>query len=138
MLNPIIRFRIDFTKNVYVGPGKIDLLEAIRDSGSLSQASRDLGMSYRRAWLLIDSLRSAFREPVTAATVGGKGGGGVALTRFGEELVKSYRALERDFSELAARRLHTIAAAATTHTLSKPLSKPVSVRRPLTHRVSRH
>jgi len=51
--NPVIRFRIDFAENSYVGPGKIDLLEAIKDSGSLSQAARDLGMSYRRAWLLI-------------------------------------------------------------------------------------
>ncbi len=105
MLNPKIRFRIDFANHSYVGPGKIDLLEAIRDSGSLSQAARDLGMSYRRAWLLIDSVRYAFREPVTLATIGGKGGGGVALTRFGEELVDSYRALERDITELAARRL---------------------------------
>jgi molybdate transport system regulatory protein len=126
MLNPVIRFRIDFAANSYVGPGKIDLLEAIRDSGSLSQAARDLGMSYRRAWLLIDSFKAAFREPVTLATTGGKGGGGVALTRFGEELVASYRALEREFSKLAARRLRIISAA-----VARTAPKTAASRRPL-------
>src|SRR5208283_618116 len=91
MRNPVIRFRIDFAENSSVGPGKIDLLEAIRDSGSLSQAARDLGMSYRRAWLLIDSFKKAFREPVTSATTGGKRGGGVRLTEFGRTLIDSYR-----------------------------------------------
>ena len=108
MLSPVIRFRIDFAKNSNVGPGKIDLLEAILASGSLSQAARDLGMSYRRAWLLVESLKNSFREPVTLATTGGKGGGGVELTKFGKGLVKSYRALERDIAAVADRRLHTI------------------------------
>src|SRR5271169_6388787 len=111
MRNPVIRFRIAFAENSSVGPGKIDLLAAIRDSGSLSQAARDLGMSYRRAWLLIDSFKKAFREPVTSATTGGRGGGGVSLTKFGEGLVESYRALEREFAALAARRLRTQSAA---------------------------
>jgi molybdate transport system regulatory protein len=114
MLTPVIRFRIDFAKNAYVGPGKIRLLEAIRDSGSLSQAARDLGMSYRRAWLLVDSLKSSFREPVTLATTGGIRGGGVTLTRFGERLIGSYRALERDIAHAAAQRLQTITPAVTT------------------------
>ena len=62
------RFRIDFAANSWVGPGKIELLEAIRGHGSLSQAARGLGMSYRRAWLLLESLNSYFREPVTRNT----------------------------------------------------------------------
>ena len=134
MLSPVIRIRIDFSDSSFVGPGKIDLLEAIRDSGSLSQAARDLGMSYRRAWLLIDSFKSAFREPVTLATTGGKGGGGVALTSFGEGLVESYRALERDIAEIAARRLRTITAAVNPQTRAKA----VAARRPLTRRTVRH
>jgi molybdate transport system regulatory protein len=134
MLSPVIRIRIDFSDRSFVGPGKIDLLEAIRDSGSLSQAARDLGMSYRRAWLLIDSFKSAFREPVTLATTGGKGGGGVALTSFGEGLVESYRALERDIAEIAARRLRTITAAVNPQTRAKA----VAARRPLTRRTVRH
>jgi molybdate transport system regulatory protein len=91
-----------------VSLGKISLLEAIRRAGSLSQAARDLGVSYRHAWLLIDSLKFTFREPVTLATRGGKGGGGVALTRFGESLVVTYRALEQEISALAALRLRRI------------------------------
>jgi molybdate transport system regulatory protein len=87
------------------------LLEAIREAGSLSQAARDLGMSYRRAWLLVDSFKAAFREPVTTSTTGGKRGGGVALTRFGEELIAIYRDLEREIAELAARRLRGITPA---------------------------
>jgi molybdate transport system regulatory protein len=119
MLTPVIRFRIDFAKSAHVGPGKIDLLEAIRESGSLSQAARNLGMSYRRAWLLIDSLKSSFREPVTLASKGGKGGGGVLLTQFGEGLIKSYRALERDIAEVAARRLHGITPLVAQHGSAK-------------------
>ena len=132
MRNPVIRFRIDFAANSCVGPGKIDLLEAIRDSGSLSQAARDLGMSYRRAWLLIDSFKKAFREPVTSATTGGRGGGGVSLTKFGEGLVASYRALERDFAKLAARRLRLASAAVTRRTASMSAAS----RRPLARRAA--
>ena len=134
MLSPVIRIRIDFSDSSFVGPGKIDLLEAIRDSGSLSQAARDLGMSYRRAWLLIDSFKSAFSEPVTLATTGGKGGGGVSLTSFGVRLVNSYRALERDIAELAARRLRTITVAVAPQTTAKP----VATRRRLARSIARH
>jgi len=122
MVAPVVRFRIDFTKNASVGPGKIHLLEAIRDSGSLSQAARNLGMSYRRAWLLVDSLKESFREPVTVASTGGKGGGGVRLTEFGEGLINSYRELERDIATLALRRLHSITPAVirTSSSIKKP------------------
>jgi molybdate transport system regulatory protein len=122
MLTPVIRFRIDFAKGAYIGPGKIDLLEAIRASGSLSQAARDLGMSYRRAWLLVDSMKSAFREPVTLANKGGKGGGGVALTTFGERLIKSYRAIETDVAAVAARRLQNITPAVAGNGRSKAVA----------------
>jgi molybdate transport system regulatory protein len=66
-------------------------------------------MSYRRAWLLVASLNSYFQEPVTRATTGGKGGGGVTITRFGKSLVKSYHELSRDIAIAAARRLPSIA-----------------------------
>jgi molybdate transport system regulatory protein len=72
MAGPVVRFRIDFAEHSSIGPGKIRLLEAIRDSGSLSQGARNIGMSYRRAWLLVESLRQSFREPVTVASTGGK------------------------------------------------------------------
>jgi len=121
---PVIRFRIDFANSCYVGPGKIDLLEAIHRSGSLSQAARDLGMSYRRAWLLVDSLKSSFREPVTVAATGGKGGGGVTLTRFGEQLIESYRALEREIARLASRRLQGVATAVKARAAARSVPSP--------------
>jgi len=110
---PEIRFRIDFTEKCAVAPAKIDLLEAIRESGSLARGARHIGMSYRRARQLIDSFKGAFRDPVTRAVRGGPGGGAVMLTPFGEELVDRYRSLEAEIRSLATRRLETISALAT-------------------------
>jgi molybdate transport system regulatory protein len=87
----LVRFRIDLAPGCSLGPGKIDLLEAIAAHGSLTRAAAALGMSYRYAWLLVDDLKASFRVPVTAATVGGKRGGGVELTPFGKDLVRRYR-----------------------------------------------
>lgn len=103
-----VRFRIDFPGCTSVGPGKISLLEAIRGAGSLSQGARNIKMSYRRAWLLVESLNQSFQEPVTVASAGGKHGGGMQVTKFGEALIENYRALERDFQTLAARRLRAV------------------------------
>jgi molybdate transport system regulatory protein len=132
IMTPVIRFRIDFTKSSFVGPGKIELLEAIRKSGSLSQAARDLGMSYRRAWLLVDSLKSSFREPATLASKGGRGGGGIALTTFGERLISSYRAIESEIAEVAARRLKTV----TPAVIKRGRSKPAASRRRLVRSIA--
>jgi molybdate transport system regulatory protein len=119
MAAPVVRFRIDFAEHSSLGPGKIRLLEAIRDSGSLSQGARKIGMSYRRAWLLVESLKKTFREPVTAASTGGKDGGGMIVTEFGDALIKNYRELERDFATLAARRLHAVVPAVVRHARSE-------------------
>jgi molybdate transport system regulatory protein len=124
----VVRFRIDFAKNSSLGPGKIRLLEAIRDSGSLSQGARIMGMSYRRAWLLVESLRQSFREPVTVASTGGKAGGGMSVTEFGDSLIESYRELEREFATLASRRLHPSIAKVVRHAKS---GGKVSIRTPL-------
>ena len=114
----VVRFRIDFAEHSRIGPGKICLLEAIRDSGSLSQGARNIGMSYRRAWLLVESLNQSFRELVTVSSTGGRSGGGMLITDFGDALIKSYRDLERDFETLAARRLRTVIAAVIGHSKS--------------------
>jgi len=119
MAAPVVRFRIDFAEHSSVGPGKILLLEAIRDSGSLSQAARNIGMSYRRAWLLVESLKQSFREPVTASSTGGKDGGGMLVTEFGDALIRNYRELERDFEALAVRRLHGIVPTVNRHSKSE-------------------
>ncbi len=97
-----IRFRVDFDDRCSVGIGKVRLLEAIERSGSLSQAARDVGMSYRRAWLLVDSMNTEFDAPVISASVGGSGGGGATLTAFGKELIEAYRRLESRLLPLAA------------------------------------
>src|ERR1700688_5206947 len=118
MAAPVVRFRIDFAEHSSVGPGKICLLEAIRDTGSLSRAARNIGMSYRRAWLLVESLNKSSREPVTVASTGGKDGGGMLVTEFGDALIKNYRELERDFATLAERRLQPIVATVIRHAKS--------------------
>jgi molybdate transport system regulatory protein len=107
--NPAIIFTIEFARNSHVGSAQIDLLEAIHKAGSLSQAARDLRISYKHAWQLVDSLKYAFGSPVTVAKKGGNGGGGVCLTRLGESLVNRYRALEREFARLAAKSLKALA-----------------------------
>ena len=88
------RLRIVIEPDVAIGPGKADLLEAIRDTGSISAAGRKLGMSYRRAWLLVDELNQHLGAPVIDAVTGGAKGGGAALTRTGEEVLTRYRAME--------------------------------------------
>ena len=108
MLTPLIRFRIDFTDNVNLGPGKIALLEAIKSTGSISDAARSLGMSYRRAWILADSLKQGFTEAVIVSATGGKGGGGARVTGFGQMLIDQYRMLEREITLLGARALSEI------------------------------
>ncbi|MGB6450720.1 MAG: hypothetical protein WBE92_08215, partial [Steroidobacteraceae bacterium] len=100
-----VRLRIDIGPESSIGPGKIALLEHIEATGSLSQAARDLGMSYRRAWLLLDDLNHALGEPVTTMSVGGAGGGGAELTLFGRKLIAAYRDVEHASHDVAAERL---------------------------------
>jgi molybdate transport system regulatory protein len=109
MTKPHIKFRIDFGPGEAIGPGKVALLEQIERSGSISGAARDLGMSYRRGWMLLESLNESFREPVTTATKGGKGGGGAILTPLGRELIRTYRAFEDNVQQQAARHFMPLA-----------------------------
>jgi molybdate transport system regulatory protein len=77
-----------------MGPGKADLLRAIGETGSISAAARQMEMSYRRAWLLVDTMNQAFKSPVVVTLTGGKSGGGAAVTDFGREVLKRYQAME--------------------------------------------
>lgn len=78
--------------DVVIGPGKIELLRRIDEAGGISGAARTMGMSYRRAWHLIDTLSHAFREPLVETAIGGSGGGGASLTPLGRRLVADYQA----------------------------------------------
>lgn len=80
---------------VAIGPGRADLLEAIGRGGSISAAARALGMSYRRAWLLVDAVNRCFRRPLVERATGGRGGGGAQLTAHGVEVLRLYRTIER-------------------------------------------
>jgi molybdate transport system regulatory protein len=123
---PAIRFRIDFAENSNVGPGKIALLEAIQTHGSLSAAARAMKLSYRRAWLLLDSLNQAFTDPVSVNSVGGTGGGGVQITEFGALLIHRYRDIEKRFNELSAAHLEDIQAKVKPHPASGAKRTPLS------------
>ncbi len=90
-----VRLRIDFDAGASIGPGKVALLEQIDHCGSLSQAARDLGLSYRRAWNLLDDLNHAFAEPVVATVTGGARGGGARITALGRQIVERYRKVEK-------------------------------------------
>src|SRR5215469_9866585 len=84
-----------------LGPGRADVLAAIEREGSISAAGRTLGMSYRYAWSLVDSMNSCFAEPLVEAAPGGRRGGGAQLTTAGRRVLEVYRALERQIAENA-------------------------------------
>ena len=81
-----VSIRIDLEAGGRIGPGKIALLEAIRKTGSITQAAQSMQMSYRRAWLLVDELNKLLAEPVVTTATGGAAGGGTTLTPVGETL----------------------------------------------------
>jgi molybdate transport system regulatory protein len=105
---PRFRLRIGRDKERSLGPGKVALLEAIRDTGSLSAAGRSLGMSYRRAWLLVDALNRAFADPVIETSTGGREGGGALLTATGNEVIRRYRKIEALALDVSGREIQAI------------------------------
>jgi len=107
-----LSIRIDLASGNRIGPGKIMLLEAIRSTGSISAAARSIGMSYRRAWLLVDELNHMFREPVVVSRLGGSAGGGATLTELGAEVVRRYRAIESRIQTASGSHLAALEAAA--------------------------
>jgi molybdate transport system regulatory protein len=100
--------RLDFGDTVRLGPGKVRLLELIGDLGSISAAGRAMDMSYRRAWLLVDSLNQAFVEPVVATRPGGKADNRAEVTPFGREVIRRFRAMEAAARKVVARDLRSL------------------------------
>jgi molybdate transport system regulatory protein len=103
-----LSIRIDLVNGDRIGPGKIALLEAIKSAGSISAAARQLGMSYRRAWLLVEEINASLREPAVAAATGGRQGGGAAVTPVGEEVIALYRAIERAAHSCATKEFRAV------------------------------
>jgi molybdate transport system regulatory protein len=103
-----LTLRVDLGNGRALGPGKIRLLEAIEKTGSISQAGLKLGMSYSRAWLLVDDMNNCFRDPVIEAQPGGAHGGGAPLTSFGQKLVERYRAIEAGALVATRKHLHDL------------------------------
>lgn len=91
---PGLMLRVLAKDHPAMGPGKAQLVALIDSTGSISAAAREIGMSYRRAWQLVDALNASFKEPVVLTAVGGKRGGGAVVTEFGRELVARFRAME--------------------------------------------
>jgi molybdate transport system regulatory protein len=108
MKDAALWLRLDFADG-RVGPGKIVLLEAIAEAGSISAAARSLGMSYRRAWELVAELNETFSTPVVERITGGAGGGGARLTSLGETLVLGFRDIEVAAGRAAAQHLRRLA-----------------------------
>ncbi len=109
-MKPQVQFRLRIKRGdvIAIGPGKVGLLEAIARTGSISAAGRELGMSYRRAWLLVDEINRSLTSPAVLTASGGARGGGTSLTATGEELVRRYRAVEDIALAAAAAELQRL------------------------------
>lgn len=99
---PGLRIRLVFDDGAMIGPGKADLLELIRETGSIAAAGRRLGMSYKRAWMLVETLNDTFAAPLVESHRGGAGFGGAALTETGEQALALYRKLQARAAQATA------------------------------------
>ena len=107
---PTLSVRIDLDTGARIGPGKIALLKAVGETGSISAAGRTLDMSYRRAWKLIEELNASFKEPLVTSQTGGKSGGGAQLTALGKLVIAHYTAIEAKSHKAATRHLSALQA----------------------------
>jgi molybdate transport system regulatory protein len=112
---PVARFRLRVTAGeaIFVGPGKIALLEAIRDTRSITAAAKSMGMSYRRAWMLVDEVNGSLASAAVQSAIGGERGGGSTLTALGAELVDVYRRIESTAARACANDLARLLELAT-------------------------
>jgi molybdate transport system regulatory protein len=107
-----LTLRIVVKPGTAIGPGKADLLQGIEETGSIAAAGRRMGMSYKRAWYLINTLNDTFRDALVVSTKGGKSGGGAELTETGRAVLMAYRRAERAAWEAAAESVQDIQALA--------------------------
>ena len=100
-----ITLKIALDPTTLLGPGKADLLEGIRDTGSIAAAGRRMSMSYKRAWQLIGTLNACFADPAVMATRGGSAGGGAELTPTGHAVLASFRRMQELTARAVSREL---------------------------------
>lgn len=100
--------RIDFANQTHLGHGRIELLEHISELGSIAKAAKAMGMSYKRAWYLAESINASFAQPVVVRRHGGLGGGSAELTPLGHDVIKSYREMEAAIAQTCASQLRTL------------------------------
>lgn len=99
------RVRVTRGEDIALGPGKMQLLAAIGEAGSISGAARKMKMSYRRAWLLVETMNSCFQTPLVETATGGRAGGGAHLTTQGKKVLESYEAMMRELQQIAEQHL---------------------------------
>lgn len=119
-----LHLRVVLEGGVAIGPGRADLLQAIRDSGSISAAGRALSMSYKRAWDLVEEMNASFAAPLVATSTGGAAGGGSRLTGTGDAVLAAYRRIEAVTAEAASADLRDLSA------LLAPGTAPAGAREP--------
>ncbi len=112
---PGLHVRVVLGGDVAMGPGRAELLEGIVDTGSIAAAGRRLGMSYKRAWQLVEAMNASFTEPLVSAAKGGAGGGGASVTPLGARILAAYRHLEAVSAQAAAADLAELDRAIRRH-----------------------
>ena len=108
--SPRLRLRIVFGPDAMLGPGKADLLDLIAETGSIAAAAKRMGMSYKRAWTLVEQMNAAFRTPLVVSTRGGPKGGGAQVSPTGVQVLAAYRRIEGRLADLGAAELTEIGA----------------------------
>ena len=103
-----VRLRVVLEPDIAIGPGKADLLEGIKKTGSIAAAGREMSMSYKRAWTLVESMNECFKEPLVQANRGGNERGGAQLTRTGERVLETYRRMETQSRKAIAKDLRSL------------------------------
>jgi molybdate transport system regulatory protein len=116
-----MRLRLVWRGALVMGPGRADLLAGIAARGSIAAAGRAMGMSYKRAWALVEAMNETFSAPVVLAAKGGAGGGGAQLTPLGERVLAAYRQVQAAAAAAGAPGLHELQAALAVPPLAKDL-----------------